>query len=440
MEAKTRDRSLVGYFRSPALGNLLHRGAWGLADQALLSLGTFVTLALIARANTLEEFGLFSLAFAFINLEMAVSASVFSEPFAVISAFYDRSRYSALVSSTYLMHLALGLLVALAIAIFALVDVALGWGHAELIILVAPAMLAWQLQDFTRQPLYVEGRVTAAFLNDVVSYGGQIGSVGLASYFGVLSGSWALGIVALSSGAAVIIGLLQLRRSISTTVSWQEVMEFRKEIWAFGRWVLGGTFLTSVSFYLQPFILAAFRGAPAAGELRAMMTLMGPGRIIIRGMSTAFTPMAAAAVKDEGKRGLDSLVMKIFQLAVPMMGTYCVLVSVRPSALVSFLFGEEYARSASWLLPLVALAFFAQMIVIPWDVGLRALRVTNPVFRAGVQTFVAFWCFGVPAMYFLGLLGAGLVAIGVPTIVGFELWRNYRKQTAAGGVAPAPAT
>ena len=173
-----------------------------MADQGLLSLGTFVTLALIARANTLGEFGLFSLAFAFINLEMTVSSSVLSEPFAVISAAYDKSRYAALVSSTYLMHLAFGLLVALAIAVFALVDVALGWGHAELIILVAPAMLAWQLQDFTRQPLYVEGRVTAAFFNDVVSYGGQIVGVGLASYFGVLSGSSALGIVAASSGAA----------------------------------------------------------------------------------------------------------------------------------------------------------------------------------------------------------------------------------------------
>ena len=206
-------------------------------------------------------------------------------------------------------------------------------------------------------------------------------------------------------------------------------MEFRREIWAFGRWVLGGTFLTSVSYYLQPFILAAFRGAPAAGELRAMMTLMGPGRIIIRGVSTAFTPMAAATVKTEGKPGLDSLVKKMFLLAIPMMGIYCLLVSVQPSALVTFLFGEEYARSASWLLPLVALAFFVQMIVIPWDIGLRALRLTNPVFRAGVQTFVAFWCLGVPATYFLGLLGAGLVAIGVPTIVGLELWRSYRKQS-----------
>jgi O-antigen/teichoic acid export membrane protein len=411
-----------------AFSGLLHRGAWGLADQALLSLATFVTLALIARANSVAEFGLFSLAFTFINLEMTLAAAVLNEPFAVISAAYDRDRYCALVTSTYLMHAWFGLIVSAGVGTFALIDLAAGWGEAGMVALVAPAMLAWQLQDFTRQPLYVEGRVIAAFSNDLVGYGGQIGGMGLASYLGVLTPEVALGIVAGSLTAAVLLGFMQLRHSIALRISTREIMGFLTETWTCGRWVLGGTFLTSVSYYLQPFVLAAFHGAAAAGELRAMMTLMGPGRIIIRGVSTSFTPMAAATVEREGKVGLDALVKKMLLLALPMMGIYCLIVSAQPARLVTFLFGEDYARSASWLLPMVALAFFIQMSIIPWDIGLRALRVTNPLFRAGIQTFVAFWVIGVPATYFFGLTGAGAVAIGVPTIVGLELRRNYHNQ------------
>ena len=37
----------------------------------------------------------------------------------------------------------------------------------------------------------------------------------------------------------------------------------------------------------------------------------------------------------------------------------------------------------------------------------------------------AFWTAGLAAMYFLGLLGAGIWFAGSPLILGFELWRRY---------------
>jgi O-antigen/teichoic acid export membrane protein len=427
VELKRPGGFLSALTQNPAVASLLNRGAWGLADQGLLSLATFVTLALIARANSPHEFGLFSLAFAFINLEMTLASSLLTEPFAVIAAAYEKDRYKAYVTSTYLMHLSFALLISVGLAAGGLLFLVFGWGRAELLFLVIPAMLAWQLQDFTRQPLYVEGRVSGAFFNDVVSYGGQILLVALATYFDVLTSAAALGIVAVTSGTAILVGLAQLRGSISLRVSFTEAIGYLKETWRFGRWILGGTFLTSSSYYLQPFVLAVFRSATAAGELRAMMTLLGPARIIIRGSLTAFTPMASATYEAGGLSRLHYLIKRTFLLTAPLMGTYCLLVVIRPTDLVTFLLGKEYAGSASWLLPLVALSFFLQILVLPFDIGLRALRLTNPLFRVGVWTFIAFWCVGVPLTYVFGLLGAALMAVLVPLIVVIELGLNYRR-------------
>ena len=429
---RRRGGVLLALLQNPAISNLLNRGAWGLADQALLSLATFITLALIARANSLSEFGVFSLAFAFINLQMTVAAALLTEPFAVIAAAYDKERYKAYVTSMYLMHLSFGLIVSLGLVVTAAIFFAFGWDRAELVLLVIPAMLAWQIQDYTRQPLYVEGRVAGAFFNDLVSYGGQIVFVAVGLYLDVLTSVAALAIVAATSTAAILFGLYQLRGSIAPRFSFNEAFGFLSETWRFGRWTLGGTFLVSSSYYLQPFVLAAFRSAAAAGELRAMLTLMGPARIIIRGALTAFTPLAAATYEAEGLNSLHSLVKRTFMLAAPLMGTYCLLVAIKPTTLVTFLLGEEYAARADWLLPLVAFSFFLQIVSLPFDIGLRALRITSPLFRVGVWTFIAFWCVGVPATYFFGLAGAVMMAILVPLIVIMELGWNYRRTIARG--------
>jgi O-antigen/teichoic acid export membrane protein len=286
------------------------------------------------------------------------------------------------------------------------------------------------LQDYTRQPLYVLGRVPAAFCNDFVSWGGQILAIAIASYLDVLSASLALVIVAATSGFALLVGLVQLRSSIDWRPRVKEIREFLRETWQFGRWTLGGTFLSTASTYLQPFVLAAFWGAAAAGELRAIVALMGPARIIVRGAGMGFTPLAASTVERDGKVGLKSLVKLMVRFIVPLMALYCLLVSIRPTFVVTLLFGEEFASSAGWLMPMVASGFLLLAIIIPLDIGLRSLRVTRPVFRGGAIAFTAFWTIGVPAIYFFGLFGAGLTFVTSQTIFLVVLFRNYRREMA----------
>jgi O-antigen/teichoic acid export membrane protein len=300
-----------------------------------------------------------------------------------------------------------------------------GWHHTGLIFLTVPAMVLWQMQEFLRQVLYVENRLRAAFLNDVISYGGQLVAFLVAHFAGVLTPGAALLIIAATSAAAGLIGLVAIRRSLAWPGCVGQVRDANAESWNFGRWTLGSAVIFLGSYYVYPFLLAAFAGAPAAASIRVMVTLMGPVRIILTGIFTTFTPVAARIAEDADLPALRLLVRRMFLVSGLPILAYCVISSVFARPLVSSLFGPNFAGD-SWLLPLVALSYVLNLSYTPIEIALRALRKPEVLFRASMAIFAAFWLFGLPAIYFFGLTGAAATLVGTPAVMSVALWRRYR--------------
>ncbi|MFB8791752.1 MAG: hypothetical protein U7123_23640 [Potamolinea sp.] len=82
------------------------------------------------------------------------------------------------------------------------------WKVGESILPLALSILFFQLQDWLRRYYFISGKGKAVFINDVVSYGGQIALLFLLYRFGKLDITNAFWAIAVSSATAFSIGML----------------------------------------------------------------------------------------------------------------------------------------------------------------------------------------------------------------------------------------
>ena len=138
-----------------------------------------------------------------------------------------------------------------------------------------PSIIAWQLQEFIRRVLYTEGRMAGAFVNDLVSYGGQTVITGLLWWQSRLTGALALWALAITSAVACVLGVWQIHGSLVRRISRQAILD----TWHYGKWLLGSEILnwcSSLQMYL--YLAAIIIGTAASGTLRAAQILFGPTR------------------------------------------------------------------------------------------------------------------------------------------------------------------
>ena len=73
---------------------ILRKGGIGVADQALISLASFVTMVLLARGLSPEEFGSFTLVYAALLFAGSVQSALITQPHAVLAATRSGSAYT----------------------------------------------------------------------------------------------------------------------------------------------------------------------------------------------------------------------------------------------------------------------------------------------------------------------------------------------------------
>jgi O-antigen/teichoic acid export membrane protein len=409
---------------------LLGRGVWGVADQALISGASFGTLVLIARAMSPSEFGLVALAMTFISLEMALVGATLNQPFAVLSASRDGAEYRRYVSSTLAAQVLLGSAVSVPMIALAGASSVLQWRAATVIALVVPAMLAWQVLEFIRQVLYVEGRLRGAFLNTCVNNGGQLVVISGLWWLGPVTPGNVLTVVAAMTTLSTVIGLYQLRGSVDLGISFGEFVADNRANWRFSRWTLGGTLLSVSSNFAVPFVVAAASGPAAAGVIRALVTVMGPTHILTRTFGMLFGPAAARSFEGSGVVGLRRMLSSMYWVVLPPMLAYCALVGTLAQPALRVLYGDTYIDYA-WLLRSLAASHLMVSAYGPLEIALRALRATNSVFRAYLLNFLALWGIGVPCILFLDLGGVAILFVIIPPLTGAALACGYAQATRA---------
>lgn len=292
MRATTRwpDVTTTTWFRLPR--SLPRDGFWALADQGVVSLGTFLTSVLLARTLAPAEYGAFMLIFGTVLFLNSVQGSLIGFPLSIKGATADRdglqqftSTALALTSATALV---LGVVVVLASIAVQRPEVA-PWAVAS--------MLLWQWQDCLRRALMAHVRHRDAIWGDALSFLGQAAILWLVSRIVGLTSELAFALVALTSGLSALVQSAQvgLRRPTMESLRLHAL-----EFWILGRWLALSNFTSILTNQAFPWTLAYFHGLAASAEFQATANILGMTHPVLFSMSNLVVPAVARARSRQG--------------------------------------------------------------------------------------------------------------------------------------------
>jgi len=418
------------------------RRAWGLADQVLISGTNFVTMVFAGRGMGKTGFGEFSLVYNALLFANMIQISLVTQPHNVLGTGRAKgSAYASYTASTGVLQVALAAAQALLALLFVGIAYSRHWSATSLLAALVPAIVAWQLQEFVRRILYTEGRTAAAFLNDVISYGGQAVWIVILYWLDCrtnrsaptyLTGPAALYVLAITSAAGAVLGLFQIGRSLCGRIH----AAVWAENWHFGKWLLGSeilTYFSSLPMYMN--IVGWMVGAAASGELKAAQTLFGPARVISFYLATVLPIQFARELAEGGNAALHRQLKSTALSVLPVLAVFCLLIALFAAPLLR-IFGRDFASQPRVLALYAIVAFltYGQMVLIA---ALTAKRLTQVVFfssvaGAAITGAFSFWL--IKTMLIDGALIA-MILTGL-AMTGFY-WLGYRRCMMSGPAATA---
>jgi O-antigen/teichoic acid export membrane protein len=365
------------------------------ADQSLVSLGSFALTSLVARALSPSLFGYFTLLYSAYLLVLGVSRALASEPLLVRYPGADRetlrdgSRWSAGV--------ALG-----AGAVSGLIGLALlPLLHGQLrlaelaLALLLPGLL---LKDAWRYCFFALARPVQALLNDALWTAAQIAAIVWVSHHGprepvAMVGAWGVtGCLCALLGAAQARMWPHPRRAVAYLRRHRDLAPR----FALEYLVAGGPL--QVTIWLSGVIDTVV----TAGALRAGETLLGPARILIQAAQPAIVPEGSRMLREDHRHVLPTslIVSAVLTLATLAWAVLLLLFIPRFGA---DLFGATWPYARPVVLPLAAASVTNAIWTGP-TVGLRILAAAAQSLRVRLVT----------APLTLALATAGVVWGGAP--------------------------
>jgi len=398
----------------------LRNGIWGLADQALISVTNLVTMVLLARVLGPEGFGAFALAYTGLLFANSLQGALVVQPHNVLGASRDGDSYVRYTTSTAIGQLAFLGGAALLTLVAAITVHWLG-RDAVLLFALVPAIIAWQLQEFIRRVLYTEERLSAAFINDLVSYGGQAVAIVTLWRFERLTGPMALLVLAATSALASAGGIWQVRGSLGRAF---DVGELRQN-WHHGKWLAGGQIGYWLSTQAYTFLAAAMLGATAAGALKASQILMGPLTVLLASIGSVAPTRLTRVFNQHGHAGLREQVRTMYLVMIPLTGSYCLIVTLAAEPLLRLLYGAQYDGYAN-VTRLIAAYYLVSSGALIVSAALRVNGLTRPIFVAYTGASVTSLLVGWLIISVAGVEGAVLGMIVSAVILNVVVWRAFR--------------
>ena len=402
----------------------LRDGAFPLADQGLISGTNFLVVVLLARGADPAELGMFALIHAGLLFANSMQLALITQPFVFHSASRQGDEFSRYATRAALSQLVLTGLAVAAVTAIAVVWYVVDSSSSRLVFLMVPAIVAWQLQEFTRRIRYVRGHTVSAFANDLIAYGGWAAGVALLWRLDRLTSTSALVMLALAFGVAFVVAMRSLSPQMSLPVAGERFAAFLSESWAFGRWLLGTTLAYWTAAQLFPFLTAVFVSTESTGAIRAAVTLMGPGYVIMQAVDTSYSPKAAKVFRLNGTAGLERIGRRIALLTLPPVIAFSVVVISLPEWFLRTVYGEQF-QDYGYLAQATAVSFVFAYIAQLFMVGLRAKGDGVSVFRGYLWSSAFVLTGGVLAVYFAGTEGAAFGIVAQSVILCLALGRRY---------------
>ena len=358
-----------------------------LLDQATVSGSNFLLGVILLRALGAERFGQYALLWLGALLAAALHQALVTTPMLTLGAkesgtaagSYDQ----AVTVLSQLGTLSLMLLAGLLLQLGPLLGLPVLAPALKLSFVLG--MGAWLLQDRYRRALLLRQQGRAAWLRDLLAYGGLLAGTGLLWALGLLSLPRFFGLMALCFGLAA------LHRP-----QWPAA-DILRQVWqrhfAFGRWLAANALLQFFSGNFFTLALAATAGAAAVGIVRMVQQLMGLLHVLFLVLEQVVPPQAARAWQADGLPGLRQYLLAVSLRAGLGLALILAVVAGGSSLWLRWLYGVEYAQYGGFLAAYAA-AYLFIFPGYPLRFALRTLERTQPLFwayvlSAGVSVLIA---------------------------------------------------
>ena len=405
-------------------------GAWAFADQALMSGSNFATTLLVGRAVAPAQFGRFVLAYTCLWFFQGIQRALIVEPMNVLAARKDGADYRRYVASAAAMQVAFAIVAGLLVLMVAGVVAS----ERNLLLAFAAALVAWQCQEFVRRIFYNRAQGGSAFINDALSYGGQIAFLIVLYERGDLTPVSALLSVAATSALGTVFGLWQARSHLVAAVSLSSVKEVAVANWQLGGWLLGTSSIQEAAGRLYIFLLTAIIAPAGLAALTAAVTLCRLPDIAWRALDTMLPAPASRRLKESSKAGLDAYLGRVALIGIPaVVGVMAVLI-IFAGDILHLVYGGKYDGFATTMriASVASLAYFLAMLL---RVAFKSLEETRPLFIASSASALFSMTAGLALAAAFGVNGAAWeVALGPAialAVLVFSYWLVSRRPDSA---------
>ncbi|TCC33532.1 hypothetical protein [Kribbella sindirgiensis] len=395
---------------------VLRRLTWGLADQAVTSLVSFVVGIVVARSLGALEFGAFSLAWVTYGVVVNISRGLATDPLAVRFSGVDRPLWRTAVASSSGMAIVVGLTTG---AISAGVGTVLGGRIGAAFVALGIVLPGLMLQDSWRFAFFAAGHGGKAFVSDLTWALALVPLLFLASHDASVT-TFVLAWGGAGAFAALVSGV---QAGVLPRVT-------RARHWLRDHRDLSLRYLTenvtlSGAYQLRMYGLGAFAGVAAVGTVRGAEMLLGPFFIVLSGIGLVAVPEAARVLRRAARRlWVFCLLLGGAQAAAALAWGLLLLVAL-PDSWGRALLGEVWLTAAALVLPATLSVTFAGFNT-GAAAGLRALGIARRSLKAQLFASAFYLVGGVSGGAIGGALGSAWGAACATFCAAFVWWVTLR--------------
>lgn len=406
------------------------RGTAVLADQAVVSLGNFLTLALLGRHLAPAEFGGYGVLTETLFFLLALQGAMVIYPLTIRGASGGHHNLSRLTTASLAFTLFLSPILGGAMAVSTVLA-----DQVYAIVSVTAALALWQCQETLRRALMAELRFGSAIWGDAVRYLGQAGAIFALAKLGWLNLNTAFAAIAVTSLLAA--GLQAVQVGL-VRIGVRDLLDLAPEFWRLGRWMVlaGSTGLVTTLGYLWTLRFA--HGLETVAAFTAIVGMMKLANPVVSSTSSLVLPSVARSYHDHGFGAARRIAVRYGVGGALLLTPFFAFLLVLPTRSLRLMYGEQYMELGGLLRLFVA--NYALVYLSTWvGAWVNGLGESRANFYAQVANTAVTLAVGLPLTWWLGPLGVilgGLVSTGAGVAACVVLLRRLAKSSTV--AAPAP--
>ncbi len=400
---------------------------WAIVDQAIVSAINFATGILIARNLGLEDFGRFTLLWMLIIFLQGVQHSIITSPMLSLAPKYANNKIEYYFGAIFIQQLVWVVVSAALVFVLMLLSVKIlpHWRINHLILPLICSLVSLQMQDFFRRYFFAIHKPNLAFMNDSLSYLGQLLLLLILFYNNEMKIQSVLWVVALTSLLACCLAIFYMKH-------WRISNKFTINVflqhWNFSKWLLYSTlmqWISGMNFFL--IITGIVLGPISVGAIKSAQNIVGLINIIFLAMENFVPNAATRALVVGGKDGLVKYINNVMMIGLIATLSLSVFFGLSAEYWMEIFYGIEFVEF-SYLVQWFSIIFVLFFPSLPFGAGLKALEMTRSLFRAQFVAVCFSVIFAYPLISTMGLYGYLIGAIGVRIIILLILSRDFNKQ------------